>query len=135
MLGEMEEKIRKGGTLVDRRTLLSAPVAMVFPSLLGGVLESPSRFGSSLAVAESTRVVGQIYLEHHLHEADLRTLTDLLGALVPCRTSRTAYARRQIAAQIQSDFTHADTVCIHGWILSRTEARLCALSFLLGINQ
>jgi len=36
--------------------------------------------------------------------------------------------RRFIAERIQLDFLHGDIVCIDGWILSNTEACLCALA-------
>ncbi len=38
-----------------------------------------------------------------------------------------AAIRRVIAERIQLDFLSDDIVCIGGWILSKTEARLCAL--------
>jgi hypothetical protein len=40
-------------------------------------------------------------------------------------------ARRAIREQIQNDFTHDDLVNVDGWILARTEARICALMALL----
>jgi hypothetical protein len=36
--------------------------------------------------------------------------------------------RRMIAARIQLDFRSDDIVCIDGWMLSKTEACLCALA-------
>ena len=36
--------------------------------------------------------------------------------------------RRFIAERIQLDFLYGDIVCIDGWMLSNTEARLCALA-------
>ena len=36
--------------------------------------------------------------------------------------------RRIIAERMQLDFLHDDIVCIDGWMLSKTEASLCALA-------
>jgi hypothetical protein len=39
-----------------------------------------------------------------------------------------AAIRKFIAERIQLDFLYHDIVCINGWVLSKTEARLCALA-------
>ena len=43
--------------------------------------------------------------------------------------------RRIIAARIQLDFLHDDIVCIDGWMLSKTEACLCALAATAGSTR
>lgn len=39
------------------------------------------------------------------------------------------------AKAIRSDFEHGDTISVKGWILSRTEAQLCAIVALLTIGE
>jgi hypothetical protein len=39
--------------------------------------------------------------------------------------------RSAIATRLRRDFEERDTVRLHGWVLGRTEARLCALCALL----
>lgn len=77
------------------------------------------------------RRVGRTYLEDHPVEADERALVRLLEAEPgwrgvwegsPARIA--AVARRTI----RLDYQNGRTVPVGGWILSRTEARLCALT-------
>ena len=82
----------------------------------------------------SARNVGEAYLEStpseaavdRLVEAILAGLEDDAGAL---RRTR-AELHDQIARRVEQDFAEEATVCLRGWILSRTEARMCALAAL-----
>jgi hypothetical protein len=65
--------------------------------------------------------------------ADADTLTRLLArdlSLFPYGVSDDELRQRS-RATITSDFTDANTLAVQGWILSRTELRLCALAALL----
>jgi hypothetical protein len=42
-----------------------------------------------------------------------------------------AILRDRLVQQVQQDFAQERTVLLHGWILSQTEARRCALFFIL----
>lgn len=39
-----------------------------------------------------------------------------------------AMIQQFITERVRLDFCDDDTVCVEGWILSKTEARLCALA-------
>jgi hypothetical protein len=52
------------------------------------------------------------------------TPTSAVAAMTP------AMLHHFIAERIRVDFSENNTVCLEGWILSKTEARLCALAAL-----
>lgn len=78
---------------------------------------------------EPARRVGRAYLAAHPSEDDERTLVRLLEEQPGWRgawessTSIAQFARRTI----HRDYEAGRTVPVEGWILSTTEARLCAL--------
>lgn len=85
---------------------------------------------SDLATA---RMIGVRYLAQATHECDAAVLAaELPAGCAVAPTSRQAFddIRETIDAQRQRDFAAGDTVIIDGWILARTEARLCALTVL-----
>jgi hypothetical protein len=87
---------------------------------------------SMIADLESARRVGQVYLQKAPDEADRgRLLTRLFPELAPARHAKSPAAWRQsYAAKCRQDFADGHTVRLDGWVLSRTEARLCALAAL-----
>ncbi len=85
--------------------------------------------------ARSARVVGFEYLAGVPREADARLLVDLICSFRGERRAELAGAnlatrRRLLAAQQREDFEQGRVVNVQGWILSETEARLCALAAL-----
>lgn len=79
---------------------------------------------------EPARRVGRAYLTDHPGEADERTLVRLLVATSGWdRASEASPTRLGELARsaLTRDFERGKTVAVDGWILSRTEARLCAL--------
>lgn len=79
----------------------------------------------------SAAAIGNRYLAATPSEADPHTLAMLI-ARTPQATARLLHAdpsalRRLLAVQQRSDFRAGNTVTIDGWVLSQTEARLCAL--------
>ncbi len=73
----------------------------------------------------SAAIIGEAYLAQHNEErsADLlsRKIRESLGA-------KTGEIDQQaLLNQIRVDFERTDIINLHGWLLSRTEARLCAL--------
>lgn len=102
---------------------------------------SSARYGSALRGAEQSQdlasiedsmlydaeEIGESYLEGHPEEAD----QDYLANAIQRRCDqRKAKKRCGLDSQIRMDFASDRTVCVDGWILSRTEARLCALALL-----
>jgi hypothetical protein len=68
---------------------------------------------------------GAIYLDAHPAERDPAVLSRLLalGAATP--------VQQRLLAAIAGDWNRHDIVTVDGWLLARSEARLCALIFLL----
>jgi hypothetical protein len=77
---------------------------------------------------ESARVVGRAYLGRHPEEADAARLAALLERQL--RERGAASLGERVARRVRQDFAEGATVHVKGWILSRTEARLCALQAL-----
>lgn len=80
--------------------------------------------------ADSAARLGQRYLDDTPQEADATRLIALIGT-VPAVGESDAALRARLQARIRQDFIDGDTVAVDGWLLSRTEARLCALVHLM----
>ena len=85
---------------------------------------------------ESARIVGLEYLRVVPIEADARQLTKLICSHWQERYGETAHAdiaqiKQLLLRQQRDDFEKDRIVRVHGWILSETEARLCALAALI----
>jgi hypothetical protein len=122
-----------------RRTLMLLGWSSALPLLLGS---RPVPAVSQVAVSYTAQlralmrnsrlaaILGRAYRAAYPAEADADTLTSLL-----CRDlglSEAPAPRRQqllatLDARIRAQFGAGETVVIHGWVLARTEARLCAL--------
>lgn len=81
----------------------------------------------------SARVVGDEYLREGSGEGGARALayaiaSGLEGGHDEARTASGSDLRELVELRIQRDFAEDRTVKLHGWIVSRTEARLCALA-------
>lgn len=86
---------------------------------------------------DSPARIGGLYLRANLGEADPRRLEAFILQSLACATAPralTADALHKassfgwlIGQAVQADFCNGDTVNIQGWILSRTEGRLCGL--------
>jgi len=121
--------------LTRRRLLLAAaglaaavvagPIAM-WPVVERFAAGDPAALLRGLVTHRGAAVaLGRSYLEGNpteAHRADL--VRNLVGGGVPASTSR---ASREVASRIRADYRSGRTVVIEGWVLSRTEARLCAL--------
>jgi hypothetical protein len=83
---------------------------------LSGLFEDPHSAG----------VVGRRYLEERSGQVDTSSLLD---EVLPrgIRARPEAEIRTLLAARIREDFANRTTVEVGGWVLSETEARLCAL--------
>lgn len=95
----------------------------------------PSSVGTLFNNTNSARVVGLEYLRHWPSESDVPTLLSLLSLEhLEGRRELSAPERERTRAalrlRIRRDFEEERVVSVQGWILSITEARLCALSAL-----
>lgn len=87
--------------------------------------------GTMIADLDSARQVGRAYLAQVPAEADReRLLTQLFPRLDPGAEGGSADWRGSFAARCRQDFAEGQTVQVEGWVLSLTEARLCALASL-----
>ena len=80
----------------------------------------------------AARRLGRLYVSHVPAEDDLRILARLAVASPEAQPvdvialDRTSL-RHRLDARVRDDFASGTTVRLDGWVLSRTEARLCAL--------
>jgi len=82
----------------------------------------------------SARVIGAAYLRHEPSEAQVTSLVDLIaggfpGGVGALRSADDAL-RGLLARRVEQDFAEERIVCLDGWIVSRTEGRLCGLAAL-----
>ncbi len=72
--------------------------------------------------------VGESYLQCVPHEADPIVLATLLKIDARDLPKDKAALRRYVRDRIRQDFAEGRTTDVNGWILSSTEARLCAIT-------
>lgn len=122
-----------------RRAILGAVSAMSLPltpvtAKAGWRLMTPECRLASLIASNraSARAIGRAYLEAHTHEANTDSLVKAvltrldLSVTVMLTMGQSALKARADGA-VRDDFGSEDTVMLEGWVLSRTELRLCAL--------
>lgn len=109
------------------------------PALAWGLgAARPSRAELLLAALgrpQSAAAVGRRYLAGHPQEADRAWLAAQLDADLRCQDCDPLQAderrlRAGLSRQIRADFARRRVVRVEGWVLSVTEARLCALAAL-----
>lgn len=88
-----------------------------------------------LACRESAARVGIQYLAQHPQDADAGKILDEFLSVAPdvreaLQLGPAHSVHRALFLQYQDDYTCGRTVSIDGWILSATEARICALAAL-----
>ena len=99
------------------------------PAVLGG---SASRLLGLLRDRASAVAVGKAYGVHHALEMDAARLAAWIESRLALGTQRLPQPelRERLQAAIREDFAQGSTVDVYGWMLSATEARLCALAAL-----
>lgn len=75
------------------------------------------------------QALGQAYLERYPAEADVRLLMRSFQDDADLPEARDLAQR--LGERRSRDFRDGDTVVVEGWVLARSEARLCALTVLL----
>jgi len=124
---------------MPRRRFLFTIAAAFAPLALAGIgwLSLPGQgratFAGLLSDLVGAREIGMRYLAFAPYDADRNTLSlHLFGGLrsPPASADEYALLRKQISSKREQDFALGDTVILDGWILARTEARLCALAAL-----
>jgi hypothetical protein len=119
-----------------RRIIVSAlALAVVAAAMPRGGLRSgpPAEMPRALGPwrnRPAARAIGRRYLAEHPDEADAgRLARRLFGGDGAAPVTGTAL-RHAVDAARGRDFAQGDTVLIDGWLLARSEARLCALALL-----
>jgi hypothetical protein len=126
--------------LVTRRFILAAAalgatfsprdaVSFVSTECSGG---AAMRLRALIPAPVSAREIGRIYLAQCPEEDGIAALTRLILSSMSLDSGNVAALDRQalpamVTSRVRADFEEEFTVEIGGWILSRTEARLCAL--------
>jgi hypothetical protein len=126
--------------IITRRFILAATAFGASFSLGGALsLASVECFGcttillrSLIPAPMSSRKIGRIYLAGHQEEEGTGALTRLILSSMSLDEGYLVAVDRQallarVTSRVRADFAQGDTVEIGGWILARTEARLCAL--------
>jgi hypothetical protein len=94
--------------------------------------ETAARLRALVADAQRARTLGRSYRAQFPEEARPPALTGLLcsslglGAQGIAALDNDALLSR-LDSRVREDFSCGDTVQLNGWVLARTEARLCAL--------
>jgi hypothetical protein len=127
------------------RALAACGASLLTPNALVGGAGAQHSPASSLAsqatqvaagyfggVADAARRVGRVYLRQLNTGTDLSSILSSARATLRMteRASSQDTAIEAIIAAVRRDFRDGRTVQVDGWILSRTEAELCALSLL-----
>ena len=116
-------------SLLSRRSLLLALASIVVvPKRADGTAKSMVVDDVKSWLGGEALLVGQRYLQLQSAEANL----DVLAALLLERLQSAALRDLQhdFSLAVQEDFGRGDVVHLDGWMLSRTEVRLCALAYL-----
>jgi hypothetical protein len=131
---------------IERRAFLrgagaTAALGLAAPTLLALVAGCGRRsvlarsLSGFFADPESARAVGREYLELAPDEADADTVLERLAG--PRLRQWEAWAAsdpdrlvQALRLQHRGDFARERVVAVRGWVLSETEARLCALAVL-----
>lgn len=97
-------------------------------NLFSGILKNIISNQSSAAS------LGKIYLEQRPHEANLEDLIEILVNGIPqwnhwLTTTNQQQINETLLKNIQSDYTNFRIINLHGWLISETESRLCALIY------
>ena len=102
---------------------------------IGRGVTAADRLVAVLGRPASAAVVGRAYLAAHPAEAKRDWLAERLSADLRCHDCHPARSdagrlRAGLARQLRADFGQSRVVRVDGWVLSLTEARLCALAAL-----
>jgi hypothetical protein len=95
-----------------------------------------AKLTTALAHPESARAVGAEYLRQYPQEADAQLLLKRIvarfdGGYAALTRAHDSTLRTLIEQRVRQDFATEQIVKVQGWVLSATEARLCALMTLL----
>ncbi len=124
-------------TFVKNALCITATAVIVPGCGFGGppsVKEATSYLVGLVRHPEEARKMGSSYLkaDEALESVSLHSLTEVILKDVGVDNLNTPGISletigRKVASRVRQDFTDETVVTVNGWLLSRTEARLCAL--------
>ncbi len=96
---------------------------------------TPAALAELFGADEDARAVGRAYLKTRDSQvSDAELFAEIWSGVPPARRLRASRTRRTLREffqrVIREDFEGDRTVLVEGWVLSRTEVRLCALAVL-----
>jgi hypothetical protein len=116
-------------SMLSRRSLLLALASIVVvPKRADGTAKAMVVDDVKSWIAGEALLVGQRYLQLQSAEANLDVLADLL--LERLQGAALSDLQHDFSLAVHDDFGRGDVVHLDGWMLSRTEVRLCALAYL-----
>lgn len=124
---------------LNRRQFLQIGLGLGMACWLGApTVNSPSmrseqgagNLAALLRHQASAQIIGQHYLQRYPDEANADQLFSLITAGVD-QSVDVQQVRTQLSQRIRQDFADEQVVNLQGWLLARTEARLCALATLV----
>lgn len=83
-----------------------------------------------LSSREGARAIGALYLEAVPGEASAGQLVHLIAGSAHGAHMTPSAAQTMLLDAVRRDFERFETIELDGWVVSRTEARLCALAAL-----
>lgn len=118
--------MRGRAVITGRRTCLRmlAGLAAALPMARIAAARAAPAFGALVPDPESAAVIGRAYLSAYGATGLPRQVTAALG------NGAAPGLSKRFRDRIVLDFTHGDVVTVDGWILSRVEAQVCALTAL-----
>jgi hypothetical protein len=123
-------------SLSRRALLLAAAGALSLPAQPVSAADAPSaieRLSALVQPRASAALIGRAYLARFPQEAEPSALTrhiiaDLASSEAALMRLGDRDLRARFAVRRRADFAEGRLAVIDGWLVSRTEARLCALA-------
>lgn len=130
--------VRRNALTIGRRTALTTAAIGLLLSALPALHPGRGEAGRAGDIVDalwsrkgSARKVGERYLAQAPEDADPDHLAAALFDGAPDDVSSPEQFRSHIDRCRARDFEVGDTVIVDGWVLARTEARLCAFAALV----
>jgi hypothetical protein len=107
----------------------------LIPAWGGRQAHLSTRIAALFSHQESAQVIGLAYLQRYAQGADSQVLLNqillnMANSAEGLLLAGDAELKALLQGRIRQDFADDNVVKLHGWILSTTEAQLCALSTL-----
>ena len=124
---------------MQRRSFMLACLSTLAGATLvpGGMRTATAASGDS---ADAVMTIGQWYLQNFPQESEVSHLLELLERSVPGVSAHYMAGDLKLDPVVVrracgDDFATGDTEFVKGWLMARTELRLCALAAALGAQS